>query len=89
MQIDINRIAKLARLVMDEQQAQKFSRQMNDILTMVDNLPELEGGAIGLDPENPMRLRADTTQPSTRREDILRNAPQVEAGCIVVPRVIE
>lgn len=88
--IDINHIAKLARLKMDEQQAEKFARQITDILGMVDKLPEIEGTASGLDPENPMRLRPDVVVPSaTTREEILSNAPQVEAGCVVVPRIVE
>lgn len=89
MKIDINHIAKLARLKMDAQQAEKFSRQMGDIIDMVDNLPAIEGTATGLDPENPMLLRSDTVCPSSPREEILSNAPQVEAGCVVVPRIVE
>lgn len=90
MKIDINHIAKLARLKMDEQQAEKFARQMEGIIDMVDKLPAIEGVATGLDPANPMTLRADVAVPSdSRRDDILANAPQVEAGCVVVPRIVE
>lgn len=90
MKIDINHIAKLARLKMDEQQAKKFARQMEGIIDMVDKLPAIEGSATGLDPSNPMKLRADVAVPSQiKREDILSNAPQVEAGCVVVPRIVE
>ena len=90
MKIDINHIAKLARLKMDEQQAEKFARQMEGIIDMVDKLPAIEGVAIGLDPDNPMKLREDIAIPSeAKRADILANAPQVEAGCVVVPRIVE
>lgn len=90
MKIDINHIAKLARLKMDEQQAEKFANQMNGIIEMVANLPEIEGVATGLDPENPMILREDKAVPSeAKRSEILANAPQVEAGCVVVPRIVE
>ncbi len=90
IKIDINHIAKLARLKMDEEQAQKFARQMTDIIGMVDNLPAIEGTATGLDPSNPMILRKDVVVVSqTTREEILENAPQVEAGCVVVPRIVE
>lgn len=89
MRIDINHIAKLARLKMDGEQAERFTRQMSDILDMVDSLPAIEGTAAGLDPDHPMRLRPDVVEASSKREDILKNAPQVEAGCVVVPRVVE
>ncbi|MEG2203709.1 MAG: Asp-tRNA(Asn)/Glu-tRNA(Gln) amidotransferase subunit GatC [Oscillospiraceae bacterium] len=89
MRIDINHVAKLARLQMDAEQAKKFERQMNDILDMVDRLPEMSGTATGLDPTHPMKLRPDEIEPSLKRAEILKNAPQVEAGCVVVPRIVE
>lgn len=90
MKIDIKHIAKLARLKMDEQQEEKFARQMEDIISMVEKLPEIEGVATGLDPEHPMKLREDIAVKSEAgREDILANAPKVEAGCVVVPRIVE
>lgn len=90
MKIDINHIAKLARLKMDEQQAEKFAHQMEGIIDMVANLPAIEGVATGLDPAHPMTLRPDVAIPSEcKRDDILANAPQVEAGCVVVPRIVE
>ncbi|MCL2500960.1 MAG: aspartyl/glutamyl-tRNA amidotransferase subunit C [Defluviitaleaceae bacterium] len=32
-------------------------------------------------------LREDTVRPSLPREQILRNAPAVEAGCVSVPKI--
>ncbi len=89
MEIDIMRLAKLARLSMDEVSAKKFEGEMSDIIAMVDRLPELEGDDTGLNPENPMLLRPDVPKPSFRREDMLQNAPQVQAGCLVVPKTVE
>ena len=90
IKIDINHIAKLARLKMDEEQAEKFARQMTDIIGIVDSLPAIEGTATGLDPANPMTLRPDVVVVSeTTREEILSNAPQVEAGCVFVQRIVE
>jgi len=89
MTFDINHIAKLARLRLDGAQAEKFAAQMADIVEMVAKLPEIEDAAVELDPQNPMVLRPDTVEPSLRTEEILRNAPQVEAGCFVVPRVVD
>lgn len=89
MEFDIRRIAKLALLRLDDAQAERFAAQMADILEMVGKLPEVGDEAMDLDPAHPMLLREDEIFPSLSREDILRNAPQTEAGCFVVPRVVD
>ena len=89
MKIDIARVAKLARLAIEEDKREKFERQMSDIIAMVEDLPPLEDAEIGLNPGVPMRLREDVVIPSLPREEILQNAPQAEAGCVVVPRTVE
>ena len=35
------------------------------------------------------QLREDEVRPSTPRDKLLQNAPQVEAGCVVVPKTLE
>lgn len=90
MKIDIDHIAKLARLKMDGSEREKFSTQMNDIIAMVEDLPELTGTAVALDPSHPMALRPDVVIPcAAKRDELLANAPKVEAGCVVVPRIVE
>lgn len=89
MQIDIRHIAKLARLRLSDEEAARFETEMTAILGMVDSLPELSGDASGLDPEHPMALRADEIGPSMKRDRLLSNAPKVEAGCVVVPRIVD
>ena len=70
--------------------SQIIELENTDIIGMVDSLPAIEGTATGLDPANPMTLRPDVVVVSeTTREEILSNAPQVEAGCVVVPRIVE
>lgn len=89
MQIDIKNVAKLARLHIDEDKLPKFEKEMQSILTMVENLPELPPSDIGLDKSNPMELRQDVMMPSLKRDEILKNAPQTMAGCVVVPKTVE
>ena len=89
MQIDVAHIAKLARLRLEQDQIETFSKQMNDILAMVEQLPELSGQDSGLDASHPMELRPDVIKPSMKRDELLKNAPQVQAGCVVVPRIVE
>ena len=89
MEIDLKHVAKLARLKIHEEELAQFQKEMNDILGMVENLPTLEDGYFGLDPQHPMTLRADEIGLSTRRDEILQNAPQTQAGCFVVPKTVE
>ncbi|MCI5800703.1 MAG: Asp-tRNA(Asn)/Glu-tRNA(Gln) amidotransferase subunit GatC [Oscillospiraceae bacterium] len=89
MKIDIQHIAKLARLSIPEEKAPMFERQMEEIVAMCENMPEITADFDPVDPAHPMALRRDEIAPSFSREDILRNAPQSQAGCVVVPRTVE
>ncbi|MDD2955700.1 MAG: Asp-tRNA(Asn)/Glu-tRNA(Gln) amidotransferase subunit GatC [Oscillospiraceae bacterium] len=89
MKIDIQHIAKLARLSIEEDKAAMFEKQMEDIVAMCENLPEITAGFDPVDPDHPMALRRDEITPSFPREDILKNAPHSQAGCVVVPRTVE
>ena len=89
MKIDIRHIAKLSKLSIPEDQIERFEEEMQAILSMVEHLPKIEGSAIAVDTTNTMELREDVVIPSASREDMLMNAPQVAAGCIVMPKVVE
>lgn len=89
MNIDIQHIAKLSRLSIEADKLEKFQREMENIVTMVEKLPDLENQTLGVDPADRMELRKDEIRPSLRREVVLQNAPQSAAGCIVVPKTVE
>ncbi|CDZ24276.1 hypothetical protein CCDG5_1159 [[Clostridium] cellulosi] len=87
--IDIRHIAKLARLHLEENEIPKLKKQMGEIVGMVENLPEFTDTNLPLNKEDAMRLRRDEVRDSMKREEILKNAPATEAGCIVVPKIVE
>ena len=89
MQIDIRHIAKLARLSIEDEKMEKFQHEMETIVAMCEKLPPMDDAYTAVDPSNPMRLRPDQVKPSLKRDRLLKNAPQVQAGCIVVPKVVE
>lgn len=89
MEIDIKRIAKLARLSISEEKVAKFESEMVGIIKMVENLPELTGDGALLDLNNTMELRKDEVVQSHSRADMLMNAPQTAAGCILIPKVVD
>lgn len=89
MNIDIKHIAKLSRLRIEDDKFEDFEKQMQNIVNMVENLPNIEDKLV-LDKDNPMALRKDkaVTDKYTRQE-LMANAPQVKAGCLVVPKTVE
>lgn len=89
MNIDIKHIAKLARLRIEDDQLDKFESEMENIVGMVEKLPDIQD-VMTLDPDNPMILRKDVAvQDKFTRQELMQNAPQVKAGCLVVPKTVE
>lgn len=87
--IDIRHIARLARLHVDDGDIAKFEREMAEIVKMVEKLPEFADTRLPLNEKDAMKLREDEVRPSMPREKVLMNAPKTEAGCVVVPKVVE
>lgn len=87
MKIDVKHIASLAKLQVGDDEIPMLEDQMKYILGMVDNLPEIDG-VIAVDKKNVMSLRPDEVVPSLSRDEVLANAPQKQAGCIVVPKTV-
>jgi aspartyl-tRNA(Asn)/glutamyl-tRNA(Gln) amidotransferase subunit C len=90
---DIDKIAQLARLALTESEVPVYVENLSRIMTLVGELEradtsQVEPMAHPL-PGQRQRLRADEVTGSDQRELFQRNAPQVEAGLYVVPRVIE
>ena len=88
-EINIRRIAKLARLHVEENEIPKFEQEMGNIVGMVENLPEFTDTKLPLNEKDAMTLRRDQAEPSMKREHLLANAPATQAGCIVVPKIVE
>lgn len=89
MNIDIKHIAKLARLRIEDDQLDKFESEMENIVGMVEKLPDIQD-EMTLGPDNPMILRKDVAvQDKFTRQELMQNAPQVKAGCLVVPKTVE
>ncbi len=89
MDIDIKHIAKLARLRIEDDQIDKFKDEMQHIVEMVEKLPDINDELV-LDTTHPLKLREDVavTKKFTR-DELMKNAPKVQAGCLVVPKTVE
>lgn len=87
--IDIRHIAKLARLKIDDSELERYESEMTDIIKMVEAMPEINEELI-IDPNNAMELREDKlSEDKLSRDVMLKNAPKVVAGCVVVPKTVE
>ena len=90
---DIDNIAPLARLALTEQEIPVYVESLSRIMALIGELDradtsQVEPMAHPL-PGQRQRLRADVVTESDQHELYQRNAPQVEAGLYLVPRVIE
>lgn len=90
---DIEAIAHLARLSLREEEIPAYVDSLSRILDFVGQLDRAE--TAGIEPmAHPLprlaqRLRPDEVTESDRHELYQANAPQVEAGLYLVPKVIE
>ncbi len=90
---DIENIAHLARLALSEAEIPLYVEGLSRIMALVAELTaadtsQIEPMAHPL-PGQRQRLRADIVTASDARELLQRNAPQVEGGLYLVPRVLE
>jgi aspartyl-tRNA(Asn)/glutamyl-tRNA(Gln) amidotransferase subunit C len=93
----VAKIASLARIKMGEEELDRMVPELNNILTWVEQLGEVD--VTGIEPmtaviPNTLRLRddvvdADPLTGGNRRDDVLANAPAAEHGFFGVPKVIE
>jgi aspartyl-tRNA(Asn)/glutamyl-tRNA(Gln) amidotransferase subunit C len=89
---DINQIAHLARLKIDEKDIPKLKADLGNILSLVDQLQ-----AVNTDGISPMAhpmdavqiLRKDVVTETDNREKYQKIAPNTEDGLYLVPKVIE
>ncbi|MDD6032980.1 MAG: Asp-tRNA(Asn)/Glu-tRNA(Gln) amidotransferase subunit GatC [Oscillospiraceae bacterium] len=87
--MDLKRLAKLSRLTFTPEEEARFGAEMERIVAMVAQLPDLDASGPLIDPDNPMEFRKDEAEHRFTRQELLQNAPEVQAGCIVVPKMVD
>ena len=88
---EISHVANLARLHLSEAEVAEMTRHLDDILTYVTKLNELD--TEGVEPTTHTisivnAFRGDEVKPSLEREKSLANGPRQDGEAFVVPRVI-
>jgi len=93
---DIARIANLARLELKPNESERMLKQINGFFDIVEKMRAVD--TTGIEPlahpvatiqDLALRLREDRVSEPNNREANQRNAPAIENGLFLVPKVIE
>lgn len=87
---DTKHVAKLGRLELSEQEVEKFSTQLGNILKYVEQMNEIDTTDV-----KPMAhpfdivnvMREDEVYYENTKEELLQNAPEEEDGFFRVPKI--
>jgi aspartyl-tRNA(Asn)/glutamyl-tRNA(Gln) amidotransferase subunit C len=88
----VKRIARLARLALDEEHAAAMQKELNAILAWVEQLKGVDvGGAEPLTSvvAQKLKMREDVVTDGGYPEALMKNAPMSEDNFFVVPKVVE
>lgn len=88
----VRRIARLARLAVDEEQVAAMEAELNALLTWVEQLQEVN--VEGVPPMTSvvaqrLKMREDEVTDGGCADDLMANAPAAENHFFVVPKVVE
>ncbi len=89
---DVEKIAQLAKLKFKDSEMDEFTKDMNNILTYMEKLNELN--TENVEPlshpnEDSNIFREDVLKPSISTEEALKNAPDKDDKFFKVPKVIQ
>lgn len=89
---EVSYVAHLARLEFNEEETEKFTSQLNDILMYMEKLNLAD--TAGVEPISHATVlnnafRDDVVQESLSEELALANAPDSRGGCFRVPKIVE
>ena len=88
----VKHISKLARISLDEENANKLKGDLNSIFEFIEKLNKLKTDNV--DPltsiaETTLRFREDEIKSKNIRDKILKNSPKENQDFFVVPKVVE
>ena len=89
---DVLHIANLSKLYIEEEKLEKYTKDLSNVVDLANSLEKVN--VEGVNPTNHILdiknvFREDEVVPSFNREDVLKNAPQAQGGCVSVPKVVE
>ncbi|CDX14727.1 Glutamyl-tRNA(Gln) amidotransferase subunit C [Mesorhizobium plurifarium] len=88
----VKRVARLARIAVSEEDAERMTGELNAILGFVEQLNEVDvSGVEPMTSVTPMEMkkRQDVVTDGDKPADIVANAPATEENFFLVPKVVE
>ena len=88
----VKRVARLARIAVSEEDAERMTGELNAILGFVEQLNEVDvSGVEPMTSVTPMEMkkRQDIVNDGNKAADIVANAPATEENFFLVPKVVE
>jgi aspartyl-tRNA(Asn)/glutamyl-tRNA(Gln) amidotransferase subunit C len=92
VEIDIEHVARLARLQLSAEEKERLSRQLGDILAHADKVREVATEEVPPTAYAVPRsnvFRDDVIEPCLAHEVVMAGAPETEAERFKVPRIVE
>jgi aspartyl-tRNA(Asn)/glutamyl-tRNA(Gln) amidotransferase subunit C len=89
--IDIRYVAQLARIALTDDEIERFSKELGELLEHVRALEKLDTASVPATAqvvESRNVSREDVERPCLDREVVLAEAPQKQGGFFRVPRII-
>jgi aspartyl-tRNA(Asn)/glutamyl-tRNA(Gln) amidotransferase subunit C len=88
----VKRVARLARIAVTEEEANRMVGELNGIISFVEQLSEVD--VAGVEPMTSvtpmdMRKRADAVTDGSKADDVVANAPSTDRNFFLVPKVVE
>ncbi|MBL1147822.1 MAG: Asp-tRNA(Asn)/Glu-tRNA(Gln) amidotransferase subunit GatC [Pseudomonadota bacterium] len=88
----VEKIARLARIRVSEEEKVKFAGELNGIMQWIEQLQDVD--TEGVEPmtsvvDMSLHMREDEVTDGGMQEKILANAPEAAEGFFVVPKVVE
>lgn len=87
----VQHVAKLARLQLSEDDVHRYTKDLGNILTLVDELSALDLSTVDMSMETaePTLFRDDVVMKKYSREALMANAPKEEDGFFWVPKILD
>ena len=92
MEIDVNHLANLSYLSIDQKQLVKTETDLLKIISLINEMMVIDTSSVypmAYPHDNYQRLREDIVSESVDREEMQESAPKKEQGYYLVPKVIE
>jgi aspartyl-tRNA(Asn)/glutamyl-tRNA(Gln) amidotransferase subunit C len=93
--MDVRQVAKLAHLEITDDEVAMYTPQMNDIVSYIEQLDELDTediepmlGGLTIEGQTTATIREDAVAPSFTSGEALSRSPANESGYFKVPKIL-